>query len=239
MRRSSSYHIMLGFFLSTQMLCSLEARSQSKYAYAPPARPLLHLHNTDNTDSLINPRHFPLRKQALMEVLTELNNAKGAFFLFADPSWGAILVNPPVITPNTPIEKILDQVLKNSGLKYSKVDDRTFVILAVKQPGTTTGFDPVSGNRNGAGLPTDQANETTIRNTIAGRVRTLDGKALEGVSITIKGTPQGSFTDAAGAYSLYAHTADILVFSFVGYKSKEMAAGEPGSAEIILEPCAQ
>src|SRR5690348_16748869 len=105
MKRSSFTHIMLGFFLSTQMLCPTQARSQSKYAYVPDNRQILHLHRTDSFAG----RHLSsLRKQALMEVLTELNNTRGAYFLFADQSWGTILVNPPEITPNTPIEKILD-----------------------------------------------------------------------------------------------------------------------------------
>jgi TonB-linked SusC/RagA family outer membrane protein len=227
---------MLGFFLSTQMLCLPQARSQSKYAYTPANRQILHLHKTD---SLINARAFPLRKQTLMEVLTELNNARGAFFLFADQSWGTILVNPPVINPNTPIEKILDQVLKNSGLKYTRVDERTFVILVMKGPVTdkNAGQTEASGNVS-ASLP-DPTNAAVVRNAMTGRVKTGDGRALEGVSITVKGTPMGAYTDAGGQYALYANEKDILLFSFVGYKTKEISAGCAGNTEIVMESCAQ
>jgi TonB-linked SusC/RagA family outer membrane protein len=235
---------MLGFFLGTQMLCILQARSQSKYAYTPPGnRPLIHPYTQPlrpyPTDSLINPRLLPVRKQTLMEVLTELNNARGAFFLFADQSWGALLVNPPLMTPNTCIEKILDQVLQNSGLKYAKVDEHTFVILAIKTPGSLKGPGTVGGSLNATDNVSGNTNETNARNTLAGKVRTGDGKALEGVSITIKGTPQGTFTDIYGAFSLRTDRSDILVFSFIGYKSKEIAVGETFSAEIILEPSVQ
>jgi TonB-linked SusC/RagA family outer membrane protein len=254
---------MLGFFLSTQMLCFTQARSQSKYAYTPnpngealtetnghyfrskfptsnSRHPYTQSFNPNVTDSLINPRLSPVRKQTLMEVLTELNNARGAYFLYADQSWCMILVNTPIITPNVTTEKILDQVLKNSGLRYTKVDDRTFVILAIKTPGSAKDPDPLTGKQNGSqNAPPENVNETTTRNAVMGKVRTCDGRSLQGVSITIKGSPLGTFTDAAGAYSLHANGSDILVFSFVGYKSKEMAAGEPGSAEIVMEPIVQ
>jgi TonB-linked SusC/RagA family outer membrane protein len=236
MKRSSFNHIMLGFFLSTQMLCLMQARSQSKYAYTPGTGQTLHLHKSD---SIADTRSFPTRKKALMEVLTELNNARGAFFLFADQSWGAILVNPPVITPDTPIEKILDQVLKNSGLKYTRVDDRTFVILAIRTQVTGKISGQTDEDRNTTVDLSDVARTTFVRNVMRGRVSTVDGKALEGVSIAVKGTAMGTYTDAGGGYSLYANEKDLLIFSFVGYKSKEMAAASADNAGVILEPCAQ
>ncbi len=36
--------------------------------------------------------------------------------------------------PDLTIEKILDQVLRNTGLNFKKVDDITFVILAKRSP---------------------------------------------------------------------------------------------------------
>ncbi len=222
---------MLGFFLSTQMLCSLQARSQSQYAYTPGTK-LLH---PRNTDSIINPRLFLVRKQALMDVLTELNNLKGAFFLFADQSWGAILVNPPVITPNATIEKILDQVLKNTGLRYTRVDERTFVILAAKTPGSAKAIDPAGANRSMTDNAPDNTMTMTARSAVTGKVRASDGRVLEGVSITIKGSSQGTFTDSSGAFALHANETDILVFSFVGYKSKEVQAVQSADNDIVLD----
>src|ERR1700722_7271360 len=61
----------------------------------------------------------PLRKP-LMEVLIELNRARGVYFLFSQQQIGKTLVNPPGLSSNTGIEKLLSQVLRNTGLIYKK-----------------------------------------------------------------------------------------------------------------------
>ena len=50
-----------------------------------------------------------------------------------------------------------------------------------------------------------------------------DGYGLPGVTIQVKGTTTGTVTDLDGNYSLVADGDDLLVFSYVGYKTKEVA----------------
>src|SRR5258706_2182293 len=53
-----------------------------------------------------------------------------------------------------------------------------------------------------------------------------DQKPIPGVNILIKGTNTGTITDADGRYRLSVNSAeDILVFSFVGFVSQEVAVG--------------
>ena len=60
--------------------------------------------------------------------------------------------------------------------------------------------------------------------TVSGRVISSDdGYGLPGVTIQVKGTTTGTVTDLDGNYSLNADSQDVLVFSFVGYKTKEIA----------------
>jgi iron complex outermembrane recepter protein len=56
---------------------------------------------------------------------------------------------------------------------------------------------------------------------IKGKV-TAAGEALPGVSVTIKGTTKGGFTDLNGNFSIVANQGDVLVVSFIGYKTKEV-----------------
>ena len=121
-----------------------------------------------------------------------------------------------------------DRASKNPAAAVQIHEDgqRTFVILAQKTDRKSAGQPGADGNASDD--PSDIANTTIVRNALAGRVRTPDGRGLEGVSITVKGTPMGTYTDAGGEYSLYANEKDILVFSFIGYKSKELAAGSAG-----------
>ena len=67
--------------------------------------------------------------------------------------------------------------------------------------------------------------------TIQGTVTSmLDGTSLPGVNVLIKGTTSGTVTDIDGKYSINAGDSDVLVFSFVGFTSEEVAvANIPGN----------
>jgi iron complex outermembrane receptor protein len=72
--------------------------------------------------------------------------------------------------------------------------------------------------------------------TISGRVTaTPDGQPLPGVSILVKGTTAGTTTDANGKYSVSAGRNGTLVFSFIGYKSKEVAIENRSIVDISLD----
>jgi len=51
-----------------------------------------------------------------------------------------------------------------------------------------------------------------------------DDTSLPGVTILEKGTTNGTVTDIDGVYSLTVNEGAILVFSYVGYESQEVAA---------------
>ena len=60
--------------------------------------------------------------------------------------------------------------------------------------------------------------------TVSGKVVSSDdGYGLPGVTIQVKNSSNGTVTDMDGNYSLNADSKDILVYSFVGYKTKEIA----------------
>lgn len=61
-------------------------------------------------------------------------------------------------------------------------------------------------------------------NQISGTV-TDEAEALIGVSVFVKGTTNGTITDFNGAYAISASPADTLVFSYIGYLTKEVAVG--------------
>jgi TonB-linked SusC/RagA family outer membrane protein len=63
-----------------------------------------------------------------------------------------------------------------------------------------------------------------------GKVTDPTGDALVGVSVAIKGTTKGTQTDVGGNYSIEAANNTILVFSFVGYETKEVLVS--GQKEI-------
>ncbi|UOG75275.1 TonB-dependent receptor [Hymenobacter tibetensis] len=71
--------------------------------------------------------------------------------------------------------------------------------------------------------------------TVTGRVLGTDGAGLPGVTVVAKGTSVGTATDGEGRYSLAVPTsASTLVFSSVGFDSKEVALGTQSTVNATL-----
>ena len=171
--------------------------------------------------------------QPLIEVLTALNKSRGIYFLFSRGSLATTPVNVPELSSGASIEKILNQVLKNTGLRYKKVDDRTFVILDKRPESPTAVADSIPG-QDAPGLSLVTAGEAR-RDFVTGHILTSDGRYLQGVSVTVGHTNQGTTTDLAGYFELGAVREDTLVFSFVGYKMRKIVAGKIPPEGIILD----
>lgn len=75
------------------------------------------------------------------------------------------------------------------------------------------------------------------KRTITGKVTdSMDGSAIIGASIQIKGTSIGTITDVDGNYSLQINSRkDVLVVSYIGYKSREVPVEDLGVINIALE----
>ncbi|MCH7399443.1 TonB-dependent receptor [Belliella sp. DSM 107340] len=72
---------------------------------------------------------------------------------------------------------------------------------------------------------------------ISGTVTDEANLPLPGVSILVKGTGTGTVTDVDGNYSLaVANEGALLVFSFIGYTSQEVAVGNSNTLNISLAP---
>jgi TonB-linked SusC/RagA family outer membrane protein len=71
---------------------------------------------------------------------------------------------------------------------------------------------------------------------VKGTVKDENGETMPGVSVVVKGTTQGTTTDADGKYLLAVpDERAILVYSFVGYKKIEMLVGTQTAIDISLE----
>jgi Ca-activated chloride channel family protein len=79
-----------------------------------------------------------------------------------------------------------------------------------------------------------QALERTISGTVSYPV---DGSALPGVNVLLKGTTHGTVTDASGNYSIRVPpSGGMLVFSFVGLQTKEVRIGKANVIDVELTP---
>ena len=85
--------------------------------------------------------------------------------------------------------------------------------------------EPVKQSKKGIAALTD----------VTGKVTDSRGEALPGVNVVVKGTGRGTSTDANGGFSISADLSETLLFSFIGFVSKEVKIGKESSLSIKLE----
>jgi TonB-dependent starch-binding outer membrane protein SusC len=71
--------------------------------------------------------------------------------------------------------------------------------------------------------------------TITGTVKTKNNESIPGASILIKGSTKGTTANAEGAFTISAQSNQTLVVSSIGYKSKEVVAGNKNTLTIVLD----
>ncbi|HLZ15681.1 MAG TPA: carboxypeptidase-like regulatory domain-containing protein, partial [Cyclobacteriaceae bacterium] len=73
---------------------------------------------------------------------------------------------------------------------------------------------------------------------ISGKITSAeDNGPMPGVNVIIKGTANGTVTDADGNYKIgVASSDDVVVFSFVGFASQELQVGDKTTVDIVLAP---
>ncbi len=70
---------------------------------------------------------------------------------------------------------------------------------------------------------------------ISGKILSeADGKALQGVSVVVKGKTTGTQTAGDGTFSMEVSSNDVLLFSFTGYISRQVKVGNNSSIELSL-----
>ena len=70
---------------------------------------------------------------------------------------------------------------------------------------------------------------------VKGVVTDQSGAALPGVGVTEDGTRNGTITDTNGKFSISVQENSVLVFSCLGYKSKEVAIIRQNTISVVLE----
>ncbi|MGQ8338713.1 TonB-dependent receptor [Sunxiuqinia sp. A32] len=114
------------------------------------------------------------------------------------------------------VDLILTQALSGSGLTY-QIFDRQIVITpdekseiavkAIKQPGVKS---------------------------LTGIVKDDFGLGLPGVTVVVKGTTNGTVTDANGEFKMEASLGDTLIFTFIGKKTIEKIVDQRNIFDVVL-----
>lgn len=148
------------------------------------------------------------------QLLDDISRQSGYHFLFAEQ-----LLNQgkPVTlhVVNMPLKQVLDKCFADQPFTY--VIKENNVIVTGKAENTKT---LIAVAINVTGLVTDEK-----------------GQALPGVSVSVKGTKQGTVTAPDGKYIISGLKNDaVLIFSFVGYAPKEIPIADQTTINVILSP---
>ena len=153
-----------------------------------------------------------MRNASLQDVFTALQQQSHLRFLYSNEDVDNIKVEQ-LKSEQEKIGTILDQVLKNTGLTW-KIQDH---IIFIKKAKITV--PPVESVK------------------ITGKVTDQTGNPLPGVTVAIKGTSLGGATDVDGNYSIEIPSGKeiVLVFSFVGMKTREILYQGKENINVVLE----
>jgi TonB-linked SusC/RagA family outer membrane protein len=148
----------------------------------------------------------------IKKVLFAIEKKSNYRFLFNESS----LKGKPKVTVEaveTPITDVLDKILSNTGISYKILGSH----LVVLKEGV------------------EATNITTRDIRVSGKVTSSTGEALSGVSVTVKGSRTGTTTDGNGNFSLTVPDDAVLVFSYVGFESVEVAVAGKSTVDVSLK----
>jgi TonB-dependent starch-binding outer membrane protein SusC len=70
--------------------------------------------------------------------------------------------------------------------------------------------------------------------TVSGQITDAQNQGIPGANVLVKGTTRGTATNANGEYSLMASENDVLIVSFLGYVSQEIAVNGRTQINVTL-----
>lgn len=181
---------------------------------------------TTNGQDLLN-KEITIRSdgQDLKSILKSIEKQTGVRFVYSSHVIDT-RTNVYIHVRKTPLSQALEHLFGLLKMRY-QVSGKQIVIESAGAP-------PSSGK---TAIQSYRPELTAIQSIVVkGKVTDERGEALPGVNILVKGTREGTATQADGEFELTVSDPEaILVFSFVGYLSKEVAVGNQKFLEVALE----
>jgi TonB-dependent starch-binding outer membrane protein SusC len=161
-----------------------------------------------------------------LEAIGDLTNVK--FFYSIDQL--AIKEKINLVAVDRPLRNVLDELLGKRDVSY-KVHEKRSTITLKKHERKSQSFLTPAEDATRAALMASVLQPGIVSGTV------IDGATLQpmvGVNIIVKGTTNGTSSDAEGKFSIRAEGKDVLVFSFIGYKTVESQANNLTALDIQM-----
>lgn len=153
----------------------------------------------------------------LKSVLKELRPQSGYNFVYTDNLLK--MANPVNISvKGAEFEDVLKQIFNEQPLTYSI--SKNTITIKKKDKIFAGKVDFV-----------ESLSDIVVR----GQVKDSKGETLPGVSVKVKGSTAGTSTDMDGRYSLNVDENAVLVFTYIGYVTKEVSVSNQTSLNVTLD----
>lgn len=156
-----------------------------------------------------------LGKVTLHESFDRIKKAGNVTMFYSDDELNVDKLVRVKFTNKTALEMVSDLVGPNFEVKL--VDNSVILIVPISKE---------------AALAIKELADITVTGKVTGEL----GENLPGASVKIKGTNKVVSTDVDGSFSIVAKDTDVLVVSFIGYTTKEVAVGSQKEIKIRLKP---
>ena len=150
----------------------------------------------------------------ITEVFAKIERIVGMRFIFNETKIGQTsAVN--IAEGNYTLDRLLTIIELQTGLQFKLISN----MIAVSRPASAKKDPSVSAPISAVNTP---QSSVILEKIVSGIVTDGNGEALVGVSVVIKGTSKGALSDVNGAFKVSVEKGDVLVFSFVGFKTQEV-----------------
>jgi TonB-linked SusC/RagA family outer membrane protein len=189
----------------------------------------------------------PTQEMTLIEAIEKIGTEYGVYFTFDKSLVNGITVNY-VPEKLASVEDVMVKILKNTRLAFKLINNQYLVIYRNDEEGIKSLRKMSSHlaklikeeeralvNKKGLEVITTIGTMTPWI-TLKGRVVSITGEPLIGVSILIKGKNRGMVTDLDGSFIIDNLNAnDVLIFSYIGYATQEISVGNSSEIQITLQ----
>jgi len=164
-----------------------------------------------------------LTNETLIQAFKKIEDSTGYHFMYRKDEVKNIRnLNLPVTRLS--IEDFLKIALAKTSLTYKQVKDQILIMHSKNLIPNATLDDPKIPFAIDA-----------VANVVKGKVTDDKGDPLMGVSIRVKNSNTGAFTDKSGNYTIDAPARGTLVFSFVGFITQEIEVANRSEIDITLK----
>lgn len=169
-----------------------------------------------------------LKEVKFKNALIEIEKVAHIKFVYSDEQMPLSTI-VSLIAERRKLNELLTDLLQPHGINFEADDNTEFVVLKRIKKKTDTKESMREGDLQS---PKDEVKYASVSGIVTDEIT---GQPLAGVNVIIKGTTNGTSTDATGRYVINAEGGNILVFSFIGYISQEISINGRTLIDLALK----